>query len=179
MQRRDFLKILVAGAAVIADEAVSETTRRALPMAKFRALYLKRGGDSLLLDVGTARDYAAACYLLRDTLANMSAKVHPWLLHTASLLQTVAAKSGKHEPLIITSGFRTLHTNTLAGGAKKSYHMANPRGFFHAMDVHMQHTSIDVLAKYALAIGQGGVGEYDKKGFVHIDVGPPRTWGDI
>ncbi len=184
MDRREFLRLFsacVAGASTLGfgDTFADADGRKDLPMRNFRALVLKRGDDLLRLDLGTQRDYAAACYLLRDVRARKMAHAHPWLLHTASLLQTLVAQAHGFEPLIINSGYRTRHTNTLVGGAGHSYHMANERGYFHAMDVRMHGVPVETLSRYALAIQQGGVGKYHNKGFVHIDVGPPRVWVDV
>lgn len=177
------MKLLSVGMLAITDDLFAAPIggayggRKPLPMTRFRSLVLKREDSVLQLDISQLRDYAAACYLLRDVLAKQPAKVHPWLLHTAAMLQAMAAKSHAHEPLIVTSGFRTQKTNKLVGGAKHSYHMSNANGFFHAMDFHMRHVPVKTLSTYARAIQQGGVGTY--KTFVHIDVGPPRTWVDV
>jgi len=184
MNRRDFLKLVssgAAGASVLGlDDLLADADgRKDLPMRNFRALVLKRGDDLLRLDLGKQRDYVAACYLLRDVRARKMANVHPWLLHTASLLQTLVAQAHGFEPLIINSGYRTPDTNTIVGGAPHSYHMTNELGYFHAMDVRMHGVSVETLSRYALAIQQGGVGKYHNKGFVHIDVGPPRVWVDV
>lgn len=183
MTRRGFLKLLSAGIASLAlsDESLASATknRRALPMAQFRLLTLHRDKHTYALDIGSSRGYLVACYLLRDARENKAARVHPWLLHTASLIQALAARSHAHEPLIITSGYRTARTNEIVGGAKHSYHMTNERGIFHAMDFHMKSVSVDTLSRYALDVQQGGVGVYNNKGFVHIDVGLPRAWSDV
>lgn len=120
MDRREFLRLFsacVAGASTLGfgDTFADADGRKDLPMRNFRALVLKRGDDLLRLDLGTQRDYAAACYLLRDVRARKMAHAHPWLLHTASLLQTLVAQAHGFEPLIINSGYRTRHTNTLVG----------------------------------------------------------------
>jgi len=184
MLRRDFLRLITASMLAVTDDVFAGSAhnlggRKSLPMTKFRYLELKRDDNVFRLDVSAQRDYAVACYLLRDVRANKSSFVHPWLLHTASLLQMMTAKTNTHSPLIITSGFRTQNTNTIVGGAKHSYHMANERGFFHAMDVHMKGVPIETLFDHAMTIHQGGVGVYNNKGFVHVDVGPPRVWTDI
>jgi uncharacterized protein YcbK (DUF882 family) len=184
MLRRDFLKLMASSIALtvplIGEEAVAgQKQRKALPMTQFRALTLTRNRDTLRLDIGQAEGYWAACHLLRDVLANQPAKAHPWLLHTAALIQALVARSHGLESLIITSGYRALKTNTQSGGAKHSFHMSNERGYFHAMDFHMKGVEVDTLARYALLVQQGGVGFYKNKNFVHIDVGPPRAWADV
>lgn len=190
MERRDFLKLLSASMLLVPDAALSNqrhhrdfkslgSNRRELPMQRFNALLLERQGTKLHMDISKPRDYFAACYLLRDVLANQPARAHPLLLHTAALLQAMVAKSHSHEPLIVTSGYRTQATNKKVGGAAHSYHMKDQFNFFKAMDFHMKNTPISVLANYALTVRQGGVGIYKNKDFLHIDVGDPRIWVDV
>jgi len=182
--RRAFLKTFAMSVASVALME-SPTTfadlagRKDLPLHYWNALVLERNGHLLRLNINNRQDYMAACYLLRDTHVNQSALAHPWLLHTLSFLQALVAQYHSHEPWIINSGFRTPHTNKQVGGAEHSYHLANTRGFFHAADVRTKHVSASIINKYALATRQGGVGVYLKSDFVHIDVGPPRSWSDI
>jgi uncharacterized protein YcbK (DUF882 family) len=44
-----------------------------------------------------------------------------------------------------------------------------------ALDVTHPDRSVDALARAALALGTGGVGRYDRSGFIHIDSGAQRT----
>jgi uncharacterized protein YcbK (DUF882 family) len=48
-----------------------------------------------------------------------------------------------------------------------------------AADIRVPGVGRYALAKYAKTIpGVGGVGTYCRKGIVHVDVGPKRTWHD-
>jgi uncharacterized protein YcbK (DUF882 family) len=55
--------------------------------------------------------------------------------------------------------------------AKHSLHMEGM-----AIDVRMTDISTWRLRQTAVALGRGGVGYYARSGFVHLDVGPVRTW---
>jgi uncharacterized protein YcbK (DUF882 family) len=182
MTRRAFLKqcsIGVASLSLIESVNADSDGRKNLPLQNWSSLLLMRNGQQLKLDLNQHRHYMAACYLLRDTQANISALAHPWLLRTLSYLQATVAQYHTYEPMIINSGFRTPHTNHHVGGAESSFHLANERGVFHAVDISTKQTSASLIGKYALAIQQGGVGVYHKSNFVHIDVGAPISWSDI
>ncbi|MGH6929570.1 MAG: YcbK family protein, partial [Dongiaceae bacterium] len=76
----------------------------------------------------------------------------------------------------VISGYRSPATNAkLAsvghGVARRSYHM---KGM--AIDVALDDRKLTSLRDSALALKAGGVGYYPKPGFVHVDVGPVRSW---
>lgn len=76
----------------------------------------------------------------------------------------------------VISGYRSPALNTQLrsagrGVAKNSRHM---RG--EAIDIRLPGISTQQLYRYAWSLRQGGVGYYPKTGFVHVDVGPVRTW---
>lgn len=75
-------------------------------------------------------------------------------------------------PLLITSAYRSPEHNRRVGGAKDSYHMKGV-----AFDVRMDNLDPDVFEIAAREIGFRGFGYYPKQGFMHIDLGPARTWG--
>lgn len=184
MLRRDFIRLVAASIATASTinpvAALCDSVgRKDIPLDRFHALSLTRDGQSLNLDISTPEGYFAACHLLRDVSAGQIAKVHPWLLHTLAATQAMITRKYSHQPFIINSGYRTLHTNRKVGGAKRSFHMINEHGFFHAADVHCKNVPSSVIADYALLIQQGGVCAYRRHGFVHIDVGPPRRWSDV
>jgi uncharacterized protein YcbK (DUF882 family) len=45
-----------------------------------------------------------------------------------------------------------------------------------AIVIRLPDRDLRQLRKAALAMRRGGVGYYPKPGFVHVDVGPVRTW---
>jgi zinc D-Ala-D-Ala carboxypeptidase len=75
-------------------------------------------------------------------------------------------------PLLITSAYRSPEHNKKVGGAKNSYHM---RGV--AFDIRMENQDPHGFELAAREIGFRGIGYYPKQGFMHIDLGPERTWG--
>jgi len=175
MNRRSFLKCVAAGCAALSlglpPLAAAEDTQP-------RALWLRRGGEWGLLDIGAEPGYRQACWLLRDTLQGRAALASVRLLQTAAWMQAFLAAYQVHRPFEVHSGFRTRFTNERCGGAKASLHMLDPQGFFHAMDIHMAGISPEYLGRLAALARQGGVGFYTDRqdGFVHIDDGRVRYW---
>lgn len=81
------------------------------------------------------------------------------------------------EPFTVYSGYRTPQTNALLrrrsrGVARNSYHI---RGM--AADLHLESRSVRQVAAAAKRISGGGVGQYSRSEFVHMDCGPVRLWG--
>ncbi|AWK86714.1 hypothetical protein DEW08_11100 [Azospirillum thermophilum] len=111
--------------------------------------------------------------LLRDHRAKQVCKFDPRLFDLlARLHQTVDSD----EPFQVICGFRSRKTNAMArrrsrGVAKESYHM---RGM--AVDIRLPDTDLRGLAGIARGMQAGGVGYYARSGFVHVDVGPVRSW---
>ncbi|MBD0274363.1 MAG: DUF882 domain-containing protein, partial [Acetobacteraceae bacterium] len=48
-----------------------------------------------------------------------------------------------------------------------------------AVDLGVPAGRMPAVAEAALKLGKGGVGVYRQRGFVHLDSGPVRRWGDI
>lgn len=80
-----------------------------------------------------------------------------------SLLQQIRNWSGK--AVTITSGYRTEKHNSDVGGSKSSYHKKGQ-----AADILVNGKSIYDVAKYAEAIGAGGVELNVDKRYVHVDL---------
>ena len=73
---------------------------------------------------------------------------------------------------IVNSGYRSSSKNRRVGGARLSYHIKCM-----AADIKVPGVSKYSLAKYLKSVsGVGGVGTYGCNNFVHVDVGPKRTW---
>ncbi len=111
-----------------------------------------------------------------------STEVHPIDVRLLDLLFTLQSLTGSKEPYRIISAFRSQATNQMLSGqsaaangssqvAKKSLHMEGK-----AMDVRLNDVSLTGFRDAALALKGGGVGYYPDTGFVHIDIGPVRTW---
>lgn len=77
------------------------------------------------------------------------------------------------QPMIVLSGYRSPAHNRRVGGARASKHMEGA-----AFDISM--TNHDPVAFEAAARKAGflGFGFYPRSGFMHIDLGPARSWGE-
>ena len=76
-------------------------------------------------------------------------------------------------PLIVVSAYRSPEHNARVGGARNSQHM---QGI--AFDISMANHNPSAFEAAARAEGFTGFGFYPRSGFMHIDTGPARTWGD-
>jgi hypothetical protein len=86
-------------------------------------------------------------------------------------LQSLRNRLGK--PLIVRSGYRSPSHNKAVGGAKASKHMDGI-----AFDIAMSNHNPTAFAEAARAVGFLGFGTYPRSGFMHIDLGPARHWGE-
>lgn len=111
-------------------------------------------------------------WALRDFHTNTMHPIDPKLL---DLLVALQQKLDIDEPFLLTSAYRTPATNArlvAEGAAVNSLHM---RG--QAADISLRTRSLSQLHAAALSLRAGGVGYYPAHGFIHVDVGPIRTWG--
>jgi uncharacterized protein YcbK (DUF882 family) len=81
-----------------------------------------------------------------------------------------------NEPYMMLSGYRSPETNAMLrsrskGVAKNSLHM---RG--QAADLRLKSRSVSQMFKAASTCHAGGVGQYNRSNFVHMDCGPVRHW---
>ena len=86
-------------------------------------------------------------------------------------LQALRDRLGK--PLIIRSAYRSPEHNRAVGGAKASKHMQGT-----AFDIAMANHDPVAFEAAARAVGFLGFGYYPRSGFMHIDLGPARVWGE-
>jgi uncharacterized protein YcbK (DUF882 family) len=95
------------------------------------------------------------------------------------LLHTLMASLGRVNGVIdIVCGYRTPLSNNFlrtrgaaTGVAEHSQHMLGK-----AIDIRVPGVSTVTLRNAAMALHAGGVGFYPVSQFVHVDVGPVRTW---
>ena len=95
-------------------------------------------------------------------------KLHPEALDR---LQSLRDRLGK--PLIIRSAYRSPEHNRAVNGAPRSKHMDGT-----AFDIAMTNHDPVKSAEAARAVGFLGFGTYPRSGFMHIDLGPARVWGE-
>jgi hypothetical protein len=86
-------------------------------------------------------------------------------------LQSLRNRLGK--PLIIRSAYRSPSHNRAVGGAPASKHMLGT-----AFDISMANHDPAAFIAAARAVGFLGIGTYPRSGFLHIDLGHARSWGD-
>lgn len=111
--------------------------------------------------------------LLRDHRAKQVCHYDPRLF---DLLARVHASVESDAPFEVICGYRSRRTNAMArrrsrGVAKESYHT---RGM--AIDIRLPDAQLRGISEVAKSMQAGGVGYYPRSGFVHLDVGPVRTW---
>jgi uncharacterized protein YcbK (DUF882 family) len=95
------------------------------------------------------------------------------------VLHAIMASLGRPNGIIdIVCGYRTPWSNNFlrtrsadTGVAEHSQHMLAK-----AIDIRVPGVSTVALRNAALALHAGGVGFYPVSQFVHVDVGPVRTW---
>ena len=97
-------------------------------------------------------------------------------LKLVELLYEINRFVGLHHKINVISGYRSPTTNRYLrrhsrGVAKKSYHMKAQ-----AADIQIPGIRLSKLRSIAKSIGVGGVGYYPRSNFVHVDVGPVRSW---
>jgi zinc D-Ala-D-Ala carboxypeptidase len=94
-------------------------------------------------------------------------KLHPEALDK---LQALRDRLGK--PLIVRSAYRSPEHNRAVGGARASKHMDGT-----AFDIAMSNHDPVAFEAAAREVGFRGFGFYPRSGFIHVDLGPARTWG--
>lgn len=86
-------------------------------------------------------------------------------------LQALRDRLGK--PVIVRSAYRSPAHNKVVGGALRSKHMDGA-----AFDIAMANHDPVAFEAAARAVGFLGFGFYPRSGFMHIDLGPARQWGE-
>ena len=123
---------------------------------------------------GRTHDLAAMADLSLVLADSRTGAVRPFDPRAIDVLWEVGQKAGAAGEFLIFSGYRTPETNALVDGAGDSQHLRAA-----ALDVHVPAERLEGFVDTALRLGLGGVGIYAQRGFVHLDSGPVRRWGDI
>lgn len=74
-------------------------------------------------------------------------------------------------PIRILSGYRSKVYNARVGGAPRSEHSTRI-----AFDIQIEPYNVQDLVESAVSVGFSGIGYYPSRGFIHLDLGRPRTW---
>lgn len=112
-------------------------------------------------------------WVLRDHRTGQVREIDRRLL---DLLVALRRSLGSRAPFEVISGYRSPATNgwlarTTGGVARRSLHVEG-----RAVDIRVPDRSIEAVRDVARSLGSGGVGYYPRSGFVHLDVGPVRSW---
>jgi uncharacterized protein YcbK (DUF882 family) len=91
------------------------------------------------------------------------------MLHPMLLNKLVEFRAIIQKPIYITSGYRCAEYNQKVGGIKSSYHLLGL-----AADIKIEGVSALDLLEYAEMIDFSGIGLYEKKNFLHLDVRPTK-----
>jgi uncharacterized protein YcbK (DUF882 family) len=179
MHRQDFVVALTAAALAGMSPAA---VRAATPQSTRRILWLRREGDStdvvapFSIDGRTVYEpgYREICWLMRDrSVASSQGYVRFDIVEIETLweVQQTLALMGTHQPLIITSGYRTEQTNAATeGAARNSMHL-----YAKAADFYVNGVSTRELFDACWSRPRsGGMGYYTSH--VHLDSGTRRYW---
>ncbi|MBM4238054.1 MAG: DUF882 domain-containing protein [Gammaproteobacteria bacterium] len=112
-------------------------------------------------------------WLLRDHRSGEAAQIDSGLYDQLAALASAAGVEPRFE---VISGYRSPRTNASLqaagrGVATRSLHMQG-----RAIDVRLRGVPTSTLRDLALAAGRGGVGDYRRGDFVHLDTGRIRHW---
>ena len=180
LARRDFC---VAGAAALAGLAASpgmagarsflEDAERRVPVRNLwtgerRDLVYWRDGD---YDRHALEAYS---YLFRDRRNGEVEPIFYGLLDQLFFLWKALERPARID---LVSGYRSARTNAwlrASGGgvARNSLHTVGM-----AADIRVPGIASEAVGRRAVDLRRGGVGLYRASDFVHIDVGPVRSWG--
>ena len=91
------------------------------------------------------------------------------MLHPKLLAKLIELRNILERQVYITSGYRCPKNNQKVGGVVNSYHRIGLAADIQAKDISL----IDLLG-YAEKIDFNGIGFYEKKNFLHLDVRPTK-----
>jgi len=91
------------------------------------------------------------------------------MLHPKLLVKLIELRKILERPVYINSGYRCPKYNQKVGGVVNSYHRIGL-----AADIKVKDISLINLLEVCENIGFGGIGFYEKKNFLHLDVRPTK-----
>lgn len=111
--------------------------------------------------------------VLRDHRAGAVTRMDPKLF---DMLWEMQQRLDTTEPWRVISAYRSPQTNAAVrkqgGVARNSFHLHGK-----ALDVDLTDRATRAIRQIAVGLNAGGVGQYPRSDFVHIDTGPVRVWG--
>mgnify|MGYP001554849724 CR=1 FL=1 len=174
--RRDFIRLGAAAAAtLLASPALAKT---ASPPERLLGLQNTHTGESVSAVYWADGDYMRSGVeeinaVLRD---HRTDEIYPIDTDLLDLLFVLQSKTGSRGAYEVISGYRSPATNQAlrnksSGVARKSYHMQGK-----AIDIRLPGCELKHVQRAALDMQAGGVAYYPGAGFIHVDVGPHRSW---
>lgn len=113
-------------------------------------------------------------YFMRDARANAYIRMDP---KNFDILSAAHRLLETERPYTLLSGYRTKTTNRILRRSSKRVARNSLHIEGKAADVRIRGIGARTLAKAAERCRGGGVGTYNRSGFVHVDCGDVRTWG--
>ena len=140
-------------------------------------LYSFHNGDVLEIDFRKGGGYDQDAlkqidHLMRSRGDDKEMAISPQLI---ALLDKIQDHFGA-ETIEIISGYRSSGFNDylIANGRGAASESLHTQGL--AVDIHIDEVAEKDLWEYVKSLGRGGAGYYPTYNFVHVDVGPVRTW---
>jgi uncharacterized protein YcbK (DUF882 family) len=177
MSRRGFLALAAWGAALAAFPAAARASApERVRSLSFHNLHTDERLTTVYWEHGA---YVPAALeqidaILRDHRTGDTRPIAPGLI---DLVHAMMSQLRTSEPIQVVSGYRSAATNALlhaedpTGVAGNSLHVAGE-----ALDLCLGNRPLRAVRDAALSLRAGGVGYYPRTGFVHVDIGRPRTW---
>ena len=91
------------------------------------------------------------------------------MLHPKLLVKLIELRKILERPVYITSGYRCSEYNRKIGGIANSYHCIGL-----ATDIKVKDINLITLLEISENIDFSGIGFYEKKNFLHLDIRPSK-----
>jgi uncharacterized protein YcbK (DUF882 family) len=165
--RRIFLKsalaLSVTGTLYAANKTDSEMLHLIRNGREYKIPFIREGKIE-------ENGYNDLCRIFADVRAGVAVQMDPNLFVVLAQAQQWLSSNHINRPIVLTSGYRTKHTNeTTEGAAFNSMHL-----YGKAADVKIEGIPADYLAKLLRLCGGSGIGIYPS--FVHVDTWKERAW---
>ncbi len=171
--------------------AFAATAVVAAPTYSNAAGFLRGGGDVRRIRMYSGRTgeridmiYWVDGKYIKDAVKEVNHFMRDWRTDQSKSmdLRTIDIMAASHnlldanEPYMLLSGYRSPQTNAMLRSksrrvARNSLHMQGQ-----AADLRLSSRSVSQMAKAAMSCRAGGVGQYYRSNFVHMDCGVVRSW---
>jgi uncharacterized protein YcbK (DUF882 family) len=113
-------------------------------------------------------------YLLRDRRSGQVGEIFRGVFDQLFWLSQAL---GGETTFGVISGFRSVETNEMLNKTSEGVATNSLHTYGMAIDVRVQGADGERVWRQAVDLGMGGAGLYRASNFVHLDVGPVRSWG--